>query len=258
MILNKSLPVSLIKTITRKEIVRRFLCWLGARYIRFVYASSRWQIIRGDIPKKFYDLNQPFILSFWHGRLLMMPYCWDDTQPIHTLTSSHSDGQFLARTVAHFGIKTIVGSTTRGGTAALRGILNVLKEGECIGITPDGPRGPRMRASDGIINIARLAGVPIIPASYGISRRRVLGSWDRFILAKPFSKGVIVWGEPITVDRNAEGVALEAARLAVENGLNAVTNEADTLCGCATIEPAPLSEKSGQTGQTGQPGQTVS
>ena len=232
--------MSLIKTITRKEIVRRFLCWLGANYIRFVYATSRWQTVRGDIPKKYYNQNQPFILCFWHGRLLMMPHCWDKTKPIHVLISSHSDGQFLAKTVAHFGVKTIVGSTTRGGTAALRGILNALKAGECIGMTPDGPRGPRMRVSDGIVNIARLSGVPIVPASFGIARRKVLGSWDRFILAKPFSRGVIVWGEPITIDRDADDETQEATRRAVEEGLNAVTDEADTLCGCSTIEPAPL------------------
>lgn len=159
------------------------------------------------------------------------------------LASSHPDGQLIAKTVVNFGIKTITGSTTRGGTAALRGLLGIIKAGECIGLTPDGPRGPRMRVSDGIVNIARLAGVPIIPASFGITRRRVLGSWDRFILAKPFSRGVIVWGEPITIDRDADDDAQETARRAVEEGLNAVTNEADTLCGCTTIEPAPLIEQ---------------
>jgi lysophospholipid acyltransferase (LPLAT)-like uncharacterized protein len=241
--LPESSPVSLIKTITRNEIVRRVLCRLGAGYIRFVYASSRWQTIRGDIPKKFFDQDKPFILSFWHGRLLMMPYCWDKTKPIYMLASSHPDGQLIAKTVVNFGIKTIAGSTTRGGTAALRGLLGIIKAGECIGLTPDGPRGPRMRVSDGIVNIARLAGVPIIPASFGITRRRVLGSWDRFVLAKPFSRGVIVWGEPITIDRDADDDAQETARRAVEEGLNAVTNEADTLCGCTTIEPAPLIEQ---------------
>jgi lysophospholipid acyltransferase (LPLAT)-like uncharacterized protein len=234
--------VSLIKTISRKESVRRFLCWLGAGYIRFVYATSRWQTVRGEIPKSFHDKNQPFILSFWHGRLLMMPHCWDKQQSIHMLISSHADGQLIAKTVAHFGIKTIAGSSTRGGTAALRGMLNALKAGECIGITPDGPRGPRMRASDGIVNVAKLSGAAIVPASFGITRRRALGSWDRFILAWPFSRGVIVWGSPIYIDRDTEGTDMETARQKVEDGLNAVTDEADTLCGCATIEPAPVQQ----------------
>lgn len=175
----------------------------------------------------------------------MMPHCWDKTQPIHMLISSHPDGQLIAKTVAHFGIQTIAGSTTRGGTQALRNMLSALKAGEYIGVTPDGPRGPRMRASDGIVNIAKLAGVPVIPASFGIARRRVLGSWDRFILAWPFSRGVIVWGEPITIDRNLDDAQLEAARQSIETGLITVTNEADTLCGCTTIDPAPL-ENAGQ------------
>ena len=168
-----------------------------------------------------------------------MPYAWNRSQPIHMLISTHSDGQLIARTIAHFGLSTIDGSTTRGGTAALRGLLNVLKAGECVGVTPDGPRGPRMRASNGVINIARLAGVPIVPASYSVTRRKVLGSWDRFILALPFSRGVMVWGEPIHIDRDADEAVLESARQFVEESVNAVTTEADALCGHLPIDPAP-------------------
>ncbi|MEX2450013.1 MAG: hypothetical protein WD407_04080, partial [Rhodospirillales bacterium] len=109
--------------------------------------------------------------------------------------------------------------------------------------TPDGPRGPRMRASDGIVTIARLAGAPIVPVSFGAARRRVLNTWDRFVLALPFSRGVIVWGDPIVIERDADDAKLDEARRAVEDALNAITAEADALCGCAPVEPAAVNER---------------
>ncbi|MBD3666551.1 MAG: lysophospholipid acyltransferase family protein, partial [Kangiella sp.] len=148
------------------------------------------------------------------------------------------DGQIIARTVGHFGIKTVAGSSSKGGAQALRAMVKALKAGDCVGITPDGPRGPRMRATDGIVNLARLAGVPIIPATFGATRGRVLGSWDRFLVAWPFGRGVIVWGDPITVARDADADALAAARAEVEESLNAITAEADRLTGRVPVEPA--------------------
>ena len=134
------------KKTLRNDTVRRVLCWLGAQYIRLAHATGRWTVVGGETPRRFWDAGKPFILCFWHGRLLMMPYCWDRRRPISVLISQHPDGQILARTVGHFGIDTVAGSTTRGGTAALRTLLKTLKAGAYVGITPDGPRGPRAAA----------------------------------------------------------------------------------------------------------------
>ena len=85
----------------------------------------------------------------------------------------------------------------------------------------------------------RLTGAPIVPVAYATSRRRVLGSWDRFVVALPFSRGVFVWGTPIEIARNADAAACEAARRALEDELNAVTLGADRLVGQSAVEPAP-------------------
>lgn len=219
--------------------VRAALCWLGAQYIRFVRATGRWRVVRGEIPARFWDEGRSFILAFWHGRLLMMPYCWRKGAPMNTLISQHRDGELLARTIRHFGLGTVRGSTTHGGSAALRTLVRALKTGAYVGITPDGPRGPRMRANLGAVQLARLAQVPIVPVAYSASRRRVLASWDRFVLAWPFSRGVFVWGDPVAVPKDADGEALEAARRELEARLNAITGEADRLVGREAIEPAP-------------------
>jgi len=231
-------PVAALKRVMQSDGVRRFACWLGAWYIRLVRATCRWRMVRGDIPRNYWDQGQPFILAFWHGRLLMMPHCWDRARPIHMLISQHRDARLIANTVAHFGIKTVAGSSSKGGAQALRAMVKHLKAGECVGITPDGPRGPRMRASDGIVAVARLSGVPVIPATYSINRGRNLRSWDRFLVAWPFGRGVIVWGEPIHVAKDADAAALESARLEVETALNAITIEADALTHRPAVEPA--------------------
>jgi hypothetical protein len=99
-----------------------------------------------------------------------------------------------------------------------------------------------MRASSGIIAAARLGGVPIIPVTFSVARCRILGSWDRFMLAWPFTRGVYLWGQPIHVPRDADPAAQEAARLAVETALNALTTEADRLMGVPAVAPDPAPE----------------
>jgi lysophospholipid acyltransferase (LPLAT)-like uncharacterized protein len=230
-----------LKPVLRNEGVRSLLCAVAALYIRMVHATSRWRVEGGEHAAALWDSDTPFIAAFWHGRLLMLPYGWRRGKPIELLVSHHRDGRLIARIVGHFGLGTIAGSTSRGGTAALRAMLRSLKRGGSVGITPDGPRGPRMRAGGGIADLARLSGAPIVPVAFATSHRRVLGSWDRFILALPFSRGVFVWGAPIAAPpRDGGEAAGEATRRAVEQALNAVTAEADRLVGQAPIEPAPI------------------
>src|SRR5207248_10235886 len=122
----------------------------------------------------------------------MIPMAWQGLGPMPMLISAHRDGRIIADAVRYFGVKSIAGSTRRGGSAALRQMLKQLAAGDCVGITPDGPRGPAMQASLGIVNVARLARVPIVPVVYATSRRRVLRSWDRVHLAKPAGRGALI------------------------------------------------------------------
>ena len=227
--------MGLAKRIGKSERIRGTLCWLASLYIRLVWATGRWRVEGEDIPAAFWDQGKPFILAFWHGRLLMMPKSWHPSRPIHMLISGHRDGQLIARTVGHFDIRTIEGSTTRGGAGALRAMMKALKAGECIGITPDGPKGPRMRASDGIVAAARLSGCPVIPATYAAASHRRLRSWDRFLVPLPFTRGVIVWGEPIPVGRDTDEVEI---RQRIEDAMNAQAAYADRLMDVEPVEPA--------------------
>lgn len=235
--------MSLFKSIIKSAPVRRALCLVGAGYIRLVHLTGRWQVVRNDVPEQFWQQNQPFILCFWHGRLMMMPYCWNFKYPIHMMVSHHRDGQFIARTVKNFGIDTVAGSSSKGGAKALREMIKLLAGGASVGLTPDGPRGPRMRASAGLVSLARLSGAPIIPAAYSINRGWNLGSWDRFLVGGLFGRGVFVWADPIVVARDADAETQELARLKIETTLNDITDEADRLSGRTPISPAKESVK---------------
>jgi lysophospholipid acyltransferase (LPLAT)-like uncharacterized protein len=215
----------------RSVSLRRIACWVTYCYIRFVYLTNRWSVEGGDWTRRFTCEGRTFIIAFWHGRLLMMPLAWHGLTSFHMLISAHRDGRIIAGAMTYFGIETIAGSTSRGGSSALREMLKRLREGGCVGITPDGPRGPAMTVSIGIVNIARVAKVPIVPLTYATSRRRLLPTWDRFHLALPFGRGVYLFGEPIEIAAELDEMGLENARRAIETRMVEMVREADRLVG---------------------------
>lgn len=216
---------------------------LIAFYIRFLDLTARWQVIGLDALLGMIERGEPFIGAFWHGRMVMMPGLWrricGSKVDIRMLISRHRDGRLIARTIAHLGLSAIAGSSSRGGARALREIIEAVANGASVGITPDGPRGPRMRASAGVASVGRLTGAPVFVISFSASRRRVLKSWDRFVLPMPFARIVVVIKGPILIGPEVGPEALERARLTIEDALNEATREADHLCGWTPIEPAP-------------------
>ncbi|MBM3517955.1 MAG: DUF374 domain-containing protein [Alphaproteobacteria bacterium] len=225
---------SWLKRLGRRKSARALAARLVAGYVRVVRWSGRWTIAGGDIPAAYWERGEPFIMAFWHGRLLMMPYAWRRARSVKLLISQHRDGELLAQAVRGFRFGTIRGSSRRGGLRAVRAMLKSLAAGEHIAITPDGPRGPAMRASEGVVNLARLSGAAILPAAYGARAGWTLASWDRFLLPLPLGGGVILWGEPVRVPRDGDP---EAARAELEARLNALTAEADRRCGRRAVVP---------------------
>lgn len=227
------------KAFFRNHAVQSILGALAAGYVWLVRVTTRWTDENAQATKSAWAGDKPVIIAFWHNRLFLMPYCWPSKQPFHMLISAHADGRLIAKTVSWFGISTVVGSKSKGGSDATRKLLRLLKDGTSVGITPDGPRGPRMHASEGALALARLSGVTIVPAAAATCRRKVLSTWDRLVIPMPFSKGARVWGDPITVPREADSAELEALRGALEHSLVAVSNRADDLVGQDPIPAAP-------------------
>jgi hypothetical protein len=130
----------------------------------------------------------------------------------------------------------VFGSTRQGRSGLLRAALRVIEQNQIPVFTPDGPRGPRMRAKAGVVRLAMRAGVPIVPITFAASNQRLLASWDRFALALPLARGVLAFGAPLEFGRDGDP---EAGRRLLEQRLNELTLEADRTLGLAPLEPAP-------------------
>ncbi len=230
--------MSLNKRLLKSTPVQAVLVRLAAIYLRLVHRTTRWLSVQPPATRDLIAKGRPFIACFWHGRMVMMRAAIPPDASIHILISRHRDGVLISRAAAQLGVRTVTGSSKSGGATALRTMQRLLADGHCVAVTPDGPRGPRMRAKLGAIKAAQISGAAILPLSGAVSRRRILGSWDRFCLALPFGRGAIFWGEPILVPPEADAAELERLRLSLEESLNSLTAEADRHFGQALVPPA--------------------
>ena len=200
--------------------------FLASLLIRFLAMTMRIAYINFDKIQNDWQNSKNVIIAFWHGRLMMMPHVYRG-RGISILVSQHRDGELIARTVRNFGIDSVRGSSTRGWLGGVKGLLNEIKKGRDIAITPDGPRGPRFNVQMGIVHLAKITGLPIIPMTFSASKKKTFKSWDAFIIPYPFSKGVFICGSPITVNHKASQEELEQTRLVLQNSLIELTERAD-------------------------------
>ena len=239
------------KRLIERNFVMNALCTALTLYLRLVYATSRWTIENEATLRRLEARTEPYIVAVWHGRILPMPQFFKKLRPAYVLISEHRDGEIITRIIHHFGLDTIRGSSARkragdarvvdkGGSAALRAMLRKLRKGNIVAITPDGPRGPRMRLTDGTIVLAQLSGVPLVLASAASTASRTLNSWDRFHLILPFGHIHAAVSDPITVPANLDAETFERTRLDIETKLNALNRACDRAAGLEPVAPAPL------------------
>lgn len=201
---------------------------LAAFYMRVVRATGR--LDRPTPPP-----GGPFILATWHSRLFLLSYLRIGERPLIALISGHRDGQLISKIARMFGIHTVIGSSSRGGSKAIRELVRLSRDGHSLYVTPDGPRGPAMKAQRGVVELARLTGLPILPASASTSSGGERRTWDRILVPYPFGRTVVRWGEPIRVGKNSN---LDTVRARVEAALTDLQQRADRDCGRERREPA--------------------
>lgn len=207
-----------------------------ALYLRLVRRTNSFTVEPADIFDRVRP-ELPLIIAMWHGQHIMIPYARPDWMPASSLVSRHGDGGFNAIALRHLGIGAIRGSGAlgkkireKGGAAAFLAMMRELKGGTTMVLTADIPKRARV-AGAGIIALAKASGRPIYPVAVVTSRRIDFSSWDRASIGLPFGKGAIVVGAAIHVARDADETASEAARRAVEDGLDAVHARAYALIG---------------------------
>ncbi len=201
----------------------RLLSFFGAVALR-LYARTLRIVIDDRIGLAENAGAAPVLWIFWHNRMLLVPICYRrmfPRRPGVVLTSASRDGEMLAAFMRRFGFEAARGSSSRRGMRALLALTRRVREGFDVGITPDGPRGPRYRLGPGVISLARKTGAPIVPMALNYERYWCLKSWDRFMIPKPFSKVTLTLAHRHTVPAALTEAEFEAQRAQVEALLNA-------------------------------------
>lgn len=207
------------------------LAALAATIIRLLHWSIRWRY-QGLTDEWRNDTQK--IIPFWHERLLMAHSVFRAVggakkRKAYALSSRHRDGQTIAQAMRFLGLNTVFGSTSKGSVSGLLGLINAAKSGGTIGITPDGPRGPSRVLKAGVIEIAKASGVAIYPLAFSAERRWRLGSWDKMVIPKPFSRGVVFFGGPIHVPKDASDEQMKELSILVKLELDKISDAADNF-----------------------------
>jgi lysophospholipid acyltransferase (LPLAT)-like uncharacterized protein len=218
----------------RRSIAEKLATFVGPLIIRLLGSTLRIRISGRQNIEQARTITGSVIYAFWHGRLLLLTYTHRN-EGINTLVSTHQDGEYIARIITELGFRTVRGSTTRGATKALLNLLEVGATKQDIGISPDGPRGPREHCQAGVIYVAKKTGLPVIPIGVSHKPSLVLSSWDRFMIPLPFAKCAVVYGQARVYDRTVSEESIQEAKLDLEQHLKAVTREADDACGRETV-----------------------
>jgi lysophospholipid acyltransferase (LPLAT)-like uncharacterized protein len=239
-----------LKSILGNPVVQFLLGRLIGSYMLFVGVTTRWRKVNRAAVEPFWAPGAGrLILCIWHGRFPLIHAMWSFKRGApkgKMLISQSREGGIVAHTSRTVGAGVIRGSAakgrqSKGGLEAVRAMARHIESGGIVGMTPDGPRGPRMRAKKGPVQVAKLSGAPLMAVAWATSNRIVFDSWDNFILPLPFGRGAKVWGNPIAPPSpEASDEEVAEVRLALETEMNRISAEADRIAGVPVIEPAPL------------------
>jgi lysophospholipid acyltransferase (LPLAT)-like uncharacterized protein len=206
---------------------QRLAAWLIFAAVRVVNLTLRYRWQDGS---GYYEGGTPSaaIYCVWHNRLaLCLPIYYGyvkhryavPTSGMAALVSASKDGAFLAAVLECFGVQPVRGSTSRRGPQALLELTSWAQRGYDLAITPDGPRGPAYQVQEGVMSLAQITGLPIIPSSYHLNWKLQAKSWDRFQIPLPFARCDVRVGPPIRVPRECTGEARELLRQQLEHTL---------------------------------------
>jgi lysophospholipid acyltransferase (LPLAT)-like uncharacterized protein len=146
---------------------------VGYRTIRLLGSSIGIRVEGAPHVDALLDQGRRMIIAFWHAQQLMMPLAYRGSEA-YVLISRHGDGELIQRIIARFGLRAVRGSSTRGGTEALRELIRLGRSGMDLVVTPDGPKGPRHVAKMGVVQLAKATGLPIVPLAFGCSKKKSL------------------------------------------------------------------------------------
>lgn len=192
---------------------------LGSGVVAALLATTRLVRVGAEHYERFRSDGTPVVFAFWHGHLLPLVH-YHRHENIVVLVSEHEDGEYITRIIRRQGFRTVRGSSTRGHTKGLKGLLREARLGRDVALTPDGPQGPRGVFKAGALMVARATGHPVIPISVRSSSGWRLRSWDAFLVPRPFATVTIEYFPPIFVPRDAGREELGAIAAEIETLLH--------------------------------------
>jgi len=218
----------MVKTLS-KFVLRFGLIPLAHGLLRLYFLSVRVRSVGEEGFRAHLGRGGQAIAAFWHQRILaVVDYAGRFSEWAPSVMISRSrDGDLIADVCRRLNFRPVRGSSSRGGREALAEMVAVLAENPFAAHALDGPQGPRGVVKAGIIRMAQLSGVPIVPVYISVDRAWVLRSWDRFLIPKPFSTVVVRWGEPIPVPAVLDEARFEGLRREVEALMRANQEEED-------------------------------
>ncbi|MEW5767765.1 MAG: lysophospholipid acyltransferase family protein [bacterium] len=210
-----------IKRRIRRKIVRNrlfigFSSFIFTLILYLIGLTLRLKVVGEERVDEFRQKGQRLIYCLWHSRILLTAYRLRH-RGINVIVSPSRDGEYISRILKLTGSCPIRGSSSRGGLRAAAQLIKQMSAGWDGAITPDGPQGPPEQVQPGIIKIAQHSGALIIPLTYEAQPKITLKSWDRFIIPYPFSRGIFIYGEPITVPPKLTKAQLEELRERLEH-----------------------------------------
>ena len=204
----------------------RILSFIGWFLVSAWSRTIRMRFVNREVPDRLAAEGKNFIYAFWHGRQFLLFHSHRGSGIVIPASESR-DGEIQAWILKRFGFDVVRGSSRRKGERALLGLVDGLRKGKNIALAVDGPRGPLYEVKQGVAYLAGKLDKPIVPVATSAGRYWILEKiWDKYLLPKPFSTGVVIYGDPITVQGIAEG-ELEAKRRDLEAALNGLMTRAD-------------------------------
>jgi lysophospholipid acyltransferase (LPLAT)-like uncharacterized protein len=198
----------------------------GATVLNALLGTTRIEPVNAPAYQQYWDAGRAVVFALWHGCLLPPTYRHRG-QGVVTLASRSGDGEYITRMLAHWNYHVVRGSSSRGGDTALRELVRLVRAGRSVAITVDGPRGPAGRLKPGVLQIAQLTGAPLVPVGSAASRAWRLGSWDRFLVPKPFARLRVVYGDAVFIPRELRGEDLDAEAEHLGSVIDSLTREAE-------------------------------
>ena len=204
----------------------KLAAWFAWLMLNLLGRTVRLREIGSEHFRKLENEGKGCVFTVWHGRMFI-PIFVQRNRGIVAMVSQHTDGEIIAQAMEMLGYRTVRGSSTRGGGTALRDIVKLIKSGAYGAMTPDGPRGPKGDFKEGTLILAQLTGAYLVPMTHACSKAKVFGSWDSFMLAKPFSKVVVAYGEPVEIPRKLDADGLAKMKKEMEHRMNELIERAE-------------------------------